>query len=45
MDKHTKKWLTILSIAIVITVIITLIFLGFDLSGLKIHKGININIG
>ena len=43
MDKETKKWLAIISIAIALMVILLLLLSGYDLSGFEIHKGIKIN--
>ncbi len=43
MDKETKKWLAIISVAIALLVIILLLLSGFDISGFEIHKGIKIN--
>ena len=43
MDKETRKWLAIISIAIAVMVILLLLLLGFDLGGFEIHRGIKIN--
>ena len=43
MDKETKKWLAIVSVAIAVVVILLLLLSGFDLSGFEIHRGIKIN--
>ena len=43
MDKETKKWLAIISIAIALLIIILLMLSGFDIDGFEIHKGIKIN--
>ena len=43
MDKETRKWLAIISIAIAVMVILLLLLSGFDLGGFEIHRGIKIN--
>ncbi len=43
MDKETKKWLAIISVAIALLVIILLLLSGFDINGFEIHRGIKIN--
>ena len=43
MDKETRKWLAIISIAIAVMVILLLLLSGLDLGGFEIHKGIKIN--
>ncbi len=43
MDKETQKWLAIISIAIVISVILLFLLSGFELNDFEIHKGIKIN--
>lgn len=43
MDKGTKKWLAIISVAIALLVIVLLLLSEFDLSGFKIYKGIKIS--
>ena len=43
MDKETKKWLAIISIAAAILVILLLLLSGFELSGFRIVRGIKIN--
>lgn len=42
MDKETKKWLAVISIAVAIIVILIFILSGYDLSDFEIHKGIKI---
>lgn len=43
MDKETKKWLAIISVAIALLIIVLLLLSGFDLSGFEIYKGIKIS--
>ena len=43
MDKETRRWLAIISIAIAVMVILLLLLSGFDLGGFEIHRGIKIN--
>ena len=43
MVKETQKWLAIISIAIVISVILLFLLSGFELNDFEIHKGIKIN--
>ena len=43
MDKETKKWLAIISIAIAVIVILLLLLSGYDLSGFEIRRGIKMN--
>ena len=43
MDKELKKWLAVMSIAIAALVILLLLLSGYDLSVMKIHKGVKFN--
>ena len=42
MDNEMKKWIGILSIAAALAVLLMLLLSGFDLSGIRIYKGIKI---
>lgn len=43
MNEENKKWLAIISIAIAVIVILSLLLSGYDLSGFEIHRGVKIN--
>ena len=43
MDKETRSILVILSLAVVLIVVVTLLLNGFDLSNFLIRKGISVN--